>query len=118
MKDIVEELEEWKLRHEGQSALARLKGTVKKFHKDSQGSARGLVVGIYSLFLPVLFRNTEEIIPSRKRDASELLSNNDYLDAFIPVSMYSDNTSLKLIFTSAAHGRWASLLNSRPIRKP
>ncbi|KAG1758078.1 hypothetical protein EDD22DRAFT_957217 [Suillus occidentalis] len=81
--NIVEELEEWKLRHKGQSTLAQLKGTVKKFHKDSQGSACRLVVGMYSLFLPVLFRNTEEIIPLYKWVALELLSNNDYLDVFI-----------------------------------
>jgi hypothetical protein len=90
----VEELTKWKLRQEGQNSLARLKGLVKKLHRDSQGCARGLVVGAYNLSLQVLFKNTNDIVPSRKSDASVLLSNYDYLDIIVQVSMPLNVTPL------------------------
>ncbi|KAG1884219.1 uncharacterized protein F5891DRAFT_990384, partial [Suillus fuscotomentosus] len=86
-KHNAKELNTWKKRREGQSALARLKGLVKKLHRDSQGNARGLVVAAYHLFLPVLFKNTNEIVQVRKWDASVLLTNDDYLDAIVQREM-------------------------------
>jgi hypothetical protein len=94
MGDIVTELTEWKSRQEGQNALARLKGLVKKVHRDSQGCAQGLVVGAYEIFLQVLFQSTDAIVPSRKLDTSTLLLNNDYLDTIIQVSTYLNVTLL------------------------
>ncbi|KAG1897867.1 uncharacterized protein F5891DRAFT_1191493 [Suillus fuscotomentosus] len=80
----VAELKAWKLRPEGQKFLSRLKGNVRKLHKDcSQGCARGLVTGTYDLSLQLLFANTNEIAPSRSRHALALLSNNDYLDIVV-----------------------------------
>ncbi|KAG0708108.1 UvrD-like helicase C-terminal domain-containing protein [Suillus ampliporus] len=79
----VNELMSWKSRIEGQHLLSRLKGIVRKVHKDSMGCARGLVVGTYSLFLEVLFKDAGEIASSRQRDASALLLDDDYLDAIV-----------------------------------
>jgi hypothetical protein len=76
---------------EGQNALARLKGSVKKIHKDSQGCARGVIVGTYGLFLQVLTTDANEIVPLRKQGASTLLSNDNYLDTFIRVSKYLES---------------------------
>jgi hypothetical protein len=73
MNDIVKELKAWKLRREGQSNLARLKGLVKKLHRDSQCCARGAVVGSYELYLQVLFKTMNKIILSRQGLASGLL---------------------------------------------
>ncbi|KAG0708105.1 hypothetical protein DFH29DRAFT_994359 [Suillus ampliporus] len=55
----------------------------KLVHKEPVGCARGLVVGTYDLFHQVLFKDTSEIASSRQRDASALLSNDDYLDAIV-----------------------------------
>jgi hypothetical protein len=73
---------------------ARLKGLVKKLHRDSQGCAWGLVVGAYNLSLQVLFKNTNDIVPLRKLDVSVLLLNYDYLDIIVQVSMPLNVTPL------------------------
>jgi hypothetical protein len=73
---------------------ARLKGLVKKLHRDSQGCAWGLVVGAYNLSLQVLFKNTNDIVPLCKLDVSVLLSNYDYLDIIVQVSMPLNVTPL------------------------
>ncbi|KAG1763815.1 hypothetical protein EV702DRAFT_1051631 [Suillus placidus] len=78
-------LEAWKLRAEGQGTLTRLKGTVKQIHKNCQGKscARGAMAGAYNLSVQLLLKKTEDIIPSRKLDASALLSTRDFLDTII-----------------------------------
>lgn len=80
----------WKLRTEGRGTLTRLKGTVKQIHKDCQGKscARGAVAGAFELCVQILFRNTEDIVPSRQLDASALLSSDDCLDTIIQVRMW------------------------------
>jgi hypothetical protein len=55
----------------------------QKLHRDSQGCARGLVVGAYNLSLQVLFKNTNVIVPSHKSDVLVLLLNYDYLDIIV-----------------------------------
>ncbi|KAG1840797.1 hypothetical protein C8R48DRAFT_679496 [Suillus tomentosus] len=79
------ELNVWKKRDEGQRFLSRLKGTVKKIHRDSsQDCARGLVTGAYYyLSLQLLFANTDEIATSRRTHASGMLLNYDFLDTIV-----------------------------------
>ncbi|KAG2057332.1 hypothetical protein BDR06DRAFT_1037595 [Suillus hirtellus] len=80
----VAELKAWKLRPEGQKFLSRLKGNIRKLHKDcSQGCAQGLVTGTYDLSLQLLCTNMNEIALLRSRHALALLSNNDYLDIVV-----------------------------------
>ncbi|KAG1761879.1 hypothetical protein EV702DRAFT_1052743 [Suillus placidus] len=78
-------LEAWNLRAEGQGTLTRLKGTVKQIHKNCQGKscARGAMAGAYNLSVQLLLKKMEDIIPSRKLDASALLSTRDFLDTII-----------------------------------
>ncbi|KAG2135971.1 hypothetical protein DEU56DRAFT_913064 [Suillus clintonianus] len=77
------ELVAWKLWPEGQSALARLKGTVKQVHKNCQGCAWGIVIGAYRLYLPILFNQAHEVAPLRTRGASGVLKDVNHLDALI-----------------------------------
>jgi hypothetical protein len=91
MEDIACQLMAWKLMREGQSALARLKGSVKKVHKDSQGCARGIIVGTYGLFLQILSMDANEIVPLCKQGTSALLLNDHYLDTIIQVSTYLES---------------------------
>ncbi|KAG1843873.1 hypothetical protein C8R48DRAFT_678619 [Suillus tomentosus] len=79
------ELNVWKKRDEGQRFLSRLKGTVKKIHRDSsQDCARGLVTGAYYyLSLQLLFANTDEIATLRRTHASGMLLNYDFLDTIV-----------------------------------
>ncbi|KAG1758876.1 hypothetical protein EDD22DRAFT_849670 [Suillus occidentalis] len=83
--NIAMTFEAWKLRPEGQGTLIRLKGVVKQIHRDCQGTscARGAMAGAHYLSVGILFKNTEDIIPSRKRRASTLLLTNEFLDTII-----------------------------------
>jgi hypothetical protein len=76
---------------ERESALAQLKGSVKKVHKDSQGCAWGIVVGTYGLFLQVLSTDANGIVPSRKQSALNLVLNDHYCDTIIQVSTYLES---------------------------
>ncbi|KAG1790437.1 uncharacterized protein HD556DRAFT_1310645 [Suillus plorans] len=102
-KDNAKELKKWKSRQEGQSTLGRLKGLVKKVHRDSQGCARGLVIGVYNLSLQVLFKNMDDVVPSRKWDASVLLLNDDYLDSIVQrITNDGQVQSIRIPFGNAA----------------
>jgi hypothetical protein len=81
-----DELAAWKLRREGRAALSQLKGTVKKLHTNSREYAKGFVAGGYGLSLDV-FKGANDIISSRQAHASYLVSNNNFLDMFVQVSV-------------------------------
>ncbi|KAG1772864.1 hypothetical protein EV702DRAFT_1048473 [Suillus placidus] len=89
-------LEAWKLRAEGQGTLTRLKGTVKQIHKNCQGKscARGAMAGAYNLSVQLLLKKTEDIIPSRKLDASALLLTRDFLDTNCSVNLHFSKSGI------------------------
>ncbi|KAG1769177.1 hypothetical protein EDD22DRAFT_843687 [Suillus occidentalis] len=115
MEDTAMMLAAWKLRTEGQGTLIRLKGVIKQIHKDCQGKscARGAVARAFQLCFQILFKNTEDIAPSRKLDASALLWSHDFLDTnfsvrtmanlvidacdrlLCPIELYWDNPIVK-----------------------
>ncbi|KAG1838750.1 hypothetical protein C8R48DRAFT_782301 [Suillus tomentosus] len=101
--DNARELGEWKLRTEGQNALIKLKGVAKCIHTDCQGKgyARGLVIGAYNLSAQILFKNPNNVIPSRKAHALTLVSNDDYLDAIVQVTNDGQLQSLRVPFGSS-----------------
>ncbi|KAG2142612.1 hypothetical protein BD769DRAFT_1383432 [Suillus cothurnatus] len=75
----------------------------QKLHRDSQGCAWGLVVGAYNLSLQVLFKNTNDIVPSRKSDVLVLLLNYDYLDIIVQRVMNDGQLqSIHIPFRNAA----------------
>lgn len=79
------ELTDWKSKREGKSTLSKLKGTIKRLHLHSRGYAQGLVSGGYGLSMDIS-KDATNIIQSRQDYVLFLLSNYDFLDAFVQVS--------------------------------
>ncbi|KAG1769183.1 hypothetical protein EDD22DRAFT_949062 [Suillus occidentalis] len=94
----------WKSRTEGHGTLIRLKGTVKQIHKDCQDKscARGAVAGAFELCVQILFKNTEDIVPSRKLGASALLSGDDCLDTIIQRANGGQSQTFRVPFGHSA----------------
>lgn len=86
ISETEDDLAAWKLMREGKNALSQLKGSAKKLHTNSREYAKGFVTGAYGLSLDVN-QDPNDVLSSRQAHATFLVSNNNFLDTFVQVSI-------------------------------